>query len=221
MEKKRDIAWLTVGFIGAMAGVFGVNMFNRYVLMSLPSAVRLVCMIVVYWLIALVPLVITACNKAKLSALGFSKDNLLAQVAVGIAIAAVMSVVFTLIPHLVGFGDWVDNGFRYKYLWQFIYEFVQCIIAVGAVKEFVFRGFLYAKLKDVSGKEWVAVLISSAMFGLSHIFSGNVVQIIMTMFLGLLWCLLRLKIKHCSLLSLIIAHGIYDALITVWASVLM
>lgn len=147
MGKKRDIALLIVGFIGAMAGVFGVNMFNRYVLMSLPSAVRLVCMIVVYWLIALVPLVITACNKAKLSALGFSKDNLLAQVAVGIAIAAVMSVVFTLIPHLVGFGDWVDNGLRYKYLWQFIYEFVQCIIAVGAVEEFVFRGFFICKVK--------------------------------------------------------------------------
>jgi uncharacterized membrane protein YjjP (DUF1212 family) len=38
-------------------------------------------------------------------------------------------------------------------------------------------------------------------------------------FIGALFCLFRLKIKNCSLLSLIIAHGIYDALIVVWTFV--
>ena len=221
MEKKRNIAWLTIGFVGIMAGCFCVNVFNRYVLISLPLAARMISMIAVYWLIALVPIIIMACNKTKLSALGFSKEDLFAQVIVGVAIAAVTSVVFTLIPHVAGFGDWVDNGRRYKFLWQFLYEFIQCIIAIGAVEEYVFRGFLYAMLKDIFGKEWVSVLISSVLFGLFHIFGGSIVQIFMTMCIGVLWCLLKLKIKHCSLLSLIIAHGIYDALITVWASFLM
>ncbi|HOA32639.1 MAG TPA: CPBP family glutamic-type intramembrane protease, partial [Clostridia bacterium] len=61
---------------------------------------------------------------------------------------------------------------------------------------------------------------SSLLFGLFHIFNGNIVQVIMTSFLGVLFCLFREKIKGCTLLSLIIAHGSYNAMIVLWVSVL-
>ena len=43
----------------------------------------------------------------------------------------------------------------------------------------------------------------------------------MTAGIGALFCLCRIKIKNCSTLSLVIAHGVYDAMITVWANVLL
>mgnify|MGYP001521839081 CR=1 FL=1 len=89
------------------------------------------------------------------------------------------------------------------------------------VEEFVFRGFIFEKIKRVAGKDIIAVIISSVFFGVFHFFSGNLVQMVMTACIGAFFCFCRLKIKNCSTLSLIIGHGVYDALITVFASALL
>ena len=203
-----------------MLGLFGVVSFNQFVLMSLPLALRMISTIFVYWLIALVPIIIIFVNKDKLAEYGFSKERVTFQIIVGVIIGIAMSLTLTLIPHLLGFGEYVDSGKRYEYLWQFIYEFFYCIFAVGFVEEFVFRGFIYQKIKSISQKDMIAIIGSSVLFGAFHLFSGNIIQMVMTACLGVFFCFCRLKIKNCSTLSLIIAHGIYDALITVFASIL-
>jgi len=124
---------LIIGFVGAVAELYGVESFNRFVLMSLPIGIRMVCMIMTYWLIALIPAIVMVVNKDKLTDYGFSKEKIGMQIIVGILIGTVMSVLLTLIPHLIGFGEFVDSGKRYKYLWQFIYEFFYCIFAIGLV----------------------------------------------------------------------------------------
>lgn len=134
-------------------------------------------------------------------------------------------MILTLLPHLFGFGEYVDSGKRYKYLWQFLYEFFYCIFAIGLVEEFVFRGFVYKKVKSISQKDMIAILGSSVLFDIFHLFSGNMIQMLMTVCIGafffFFFCFCRLQIKNCSTLSLIIGHGVYDALITVWASTLL
>lgn len=219
-EKKKELISLIIGYAGVFLGLFGVNAFNRFVLMSLPLGMRMAATIVMFWLIALVPVIVMLVCKDKFADY-WSNDRVGHQILAGVLIAAAMSLVLTLVPHLVGFGAYVDNGKRYTYLWQFAYEFLYCIAAVGLVEEFIFRGFIYNKIKKISGNDMAAVIVSSVLFGLFHILNGNIVQMIMTALLGALWCLCRLKIKNCTLLSLIIAHGIYDALITVWASVFL
>ena len=221
MSKKKEIISLIIGFVGVVAGLYGVVSFNRFVLMSLPIVIRMVCMILTYWLIALIPAIVMIVNKDKLTDYGFSKEKIGMQIIVGILIGTVMSVLLTLIPHLIGFGEFVDSGKRYKYLWQFIYEFFYCIFAIGLVEEFVFRGFIFEKIKRVAGKDIIAVIISSVFFGVFHFFSGNLVQIVMTACIGAFFCFCRLKIKNCSTLSLLIGHGVYDALIAVFASALL
>ena len=67
----------------------------------------------------------------------------------------------------------------------------------------------------------IAIIASSMLFGLFHLFSGNIIQMLMTACIGVFFCFCRLKVKNCSTLSLIIAHGVYDALITVLASILL
>ena len=220
MEKKKEWIYLIVGFLGVMLGLIGVVLFNQFVLMSLPLAVRMISMIFVYWLIALIPVIIMFAVKDKLSEYGFSKEKISLQVILGVAIGVVMSFILTLLPHLLGFGEYVDSGKRYEYLWQFIYEFVYCIVAIGFVEEFVFRGFVYQKIKSIFRKDITAVIGSSVLFGVFHLFSGNIIQMVMTALIGAFFCFCRLKIKNCSTLSLIIAHGVYDALITVFSSVL-
>ena len=221
MSKKKEIISLIIGFGGAVAGLYGVVSFNQFVLTSLPPRIRMVSVILTYWLIALIPAIVMIVNKDKLTDYGFSKEKIWMQIVVGILIGLVVSVVLTLIPHLIGFGEFVDNGNGYKYLWQFAYEFLYCILAVGPVEEFVFRGFIFEKIRRVCGKDVIAVIISSVLFGVFHLFSGNLVQMLMTAFMGAFFCFCRLKIKNCSTLSLIIGHGVYDALITVFASVLL
>ncbi len=221
MSKKKEWICLIVGFLGAMLGLYGVVAFNQFVLMSLPLIIRMIGMILVYWLIALIPIIVMLVNKDKLTDYGFSKGKMEFQITVGILIGIAMSFILTIIPHLFGFGEYVDSGKRYQYLWQFIYEFFYCIFAVGLVEEFVFRGYVYEKIKSISQKDMIAVIGSSVLFGAFHLFSGNIIQMLMTACIGVFFCFCRLKIKNCSTLSLIIGHGVYDALITVWASVLL
>lgn len=220
MTNKKDRIYLITGFLGAMSGLLGVGLFNRFVLMSLPLALRMIGMIFVYWLIALIPIILMIVNKDKLSEYGFGREKIIFQIISGIMIGFAMSFILTLIPHLLGFGEYVDNGKRYEYLWQFIYEFFYFIFAVAFVEEFVFRGFVYQKIKSLGQKDAIAIIGSSVLFGAFHLLGGNVIQMVMTAFIGAFFCFCRLKIKNCSTLSLIIAHGIYDAMITVFASVL-
>lgn len=220
-NNRNALISLLISYAGCIAGLLGVNALIHYVIMKLPLATRMVSVIATYWLIALVPMIVMFVSKDRLLDYGFEKDKMGVQLAIGAVLGIAMSLILTLIPHLVGFGSYVDSGKRYEYLWKFIFEFVYCILAVGAVEEFVFRGFIYTKAKQIVQKDWFAVVISSVMFGLFHILSGNFVQMILTGLLGDLFCLFRLKIKRCSTLSLIIAHGVYDALITVWASLLL
>ena len=221
MSKKKEWIYLIVGFLGAILGLYGVVSFNQFVLMSLPLGLRMISMIFVYWLIALIPIIIMFVNKDKLVDYGFSKDKMKFQIIVGVLIGIAMSVILTLIPHLFGFGEYVDSGKRYQFLWQFIYEIFYCIFAVGFVEEFVFRGFVYKKIKNISQKDMIAIIASSILFGVFHLFSGNIIQMLMTACIGVFFCFCRLKVKNCSTLSLIIAHGVYDALITVLASILI
>ncbi|MDE5855044.1 MAG: CPBP family intramembrane metalloprotease [Ruminococcus sp.] len=221
MEKRKNIIGLIIGVLGSMLALYGVISFNKFVLMSLPLAVRMIMSIIVYWLIAVIPIVVMLINKDKLSDYGFSKEKLFIQIITGIILGFTMSFILTLIPHLVGFGEYVSNGKQYKYLWQFVYEFIFCILAVGCVEEYVFRGFMYSKAKSIFRRDIMSIIVSSVLFGFFHLFSGNIVQMIMTTLIGATLCIFRNKIKDCSTLSLIIAHGIYDALITVWGYVFL
>ncbi len=220
MNKKREFIEMGFGFVGALLMLYGLILFNQYLLMKLPLGFRMVSMVLSYWLVAVVPIIIMHICKDKLSDYGFTNKNILRQIIAGILIGMAFSFVFILLPHFCGLGNFVDNGKRYTYLWQFFYEFFYCIFAVGLVEEFIFRGFLYAKIKRACNDNG-AVIISSILFGLFHLFAGNVIQMIATALLGIIWCMCKNKIKYCSTLSLIIAHGIYDALIAVFASVLI
>ncbi len=102
---------------------------------------------------------------------------------------------------------------------QFVYEFVYYTVAVAAAEEFVFCGFFCQKLFLLFEKDIAAVIGSSALFGAFRLLNGGLVQALITALIGALFCLCRKRIRGCATLPLIFAHGVYDALITVWSHV--
>ena len=220
MSKKREVVSLIIGFTGIMVGVICTRFLNM-AMMGLPVGVRMFTFIAAYWIIAIAPVVLVIASREKLSDLGFSKEKVGLQIILGIGLGLLMSVVLTLVPHLIGLGAYVNSGKDYSYVWQYIWEFLYCILGVGLVEEFAFRGFIYKRFKNLFGKDFLAVICSSVLFGLFHIFGGSLIQIVLTGLIGALFCFFKLKIRNCSTLSLIIAHGVYDAMITVWAGVFL
>lgn len=221
MKKKKLVVESVIGIGWSVLTLLGVLWFNRFVLMNLPLLSRMALSIVLYLYMAAGPLLVMVLAKDTWTDYLFSKEKLGAQILIGIGIGIVTSMVLTLPLFLTGHGEWSDNGKHYEFLWQFLYEIVYCVGAVALTEEFIFRGFLYQKLHALSGSHLMAILASSLAFGLFHIFGGSLVQVVMTSLIGLALCLVRHKVKNCTTLSLIIGHGLYDFLITVWVNVFL
>lgn len=233
MKNKRTVIEIILAAVWVWAALYGVICFNRYVLMSLPLAARMAAMVLSLLAVAAGPVLIAALAGDKPADFGFAKNAVGMQLLWGVILGAAMSLVLTLPFHLFGLGDFVDSGKRYTEAWQFAYEFFYCIAAVGLSEEVIFRGFFYNRFARFArgmcgthgtrGTQSVVlpVALSSVLFGFYHIFGVNPIQIVTTAALGVLFCILRLKIKNCSTLSLIIAHGIYDAMICVWSAIFM
>ncbi len=184
---------------------------------SLP--IRAILMIVLQWVLLIVPIVFMLYQKTSLKDIGFSNENILKQILTGLTVAIIMSLTLTVIPILLGFKELVSSS-NYTQTWQFVYQFIYMTIGVALVEEVFYRGFLFNSLLNINNSKWLAIIISSLIFGLSHIFNGDILQVFMTSLLGIFFCLCRDKIKSCSTLSLIIAHGFYNALITLLVAVL-
>ncbi|NLP35037.1 MAG: CPBP family intramembrane metalloprotease [Clostridiales bacterium] len=194
-------------------------MFNRYLLMQFSLGVRMLLMIVTQWSMMLVPIILVKINRDKFGDYWMITENIPKQIMIGIILALFMSLFLTIVPILLGFKEMVGST-SYSQPWQFIYEFVYVIIGVALAEEFVFRGYIFNKLLEIKNSRWFAIIMSSMLFGIFHIFNGNLLQVFMTAILGFLFCIFREKIKDCTLLSLVIAHGLYDGMITLWVAAL-
>jgi membrane protease YdiL (CAAX protease family) len=158
-------------------------------------------------------------NQERLSSIGFKKEKISLQIGIGVLLAVSMSLVLTVLPILIGFKEMVGST-SYTQAWKFAYQFIYAIIGVALAEELIFRGYIFKKLLEIKNSKWFAIITSSVLFGLFHIFNRNFTQVFMTAFLGFLFCIFREKIKGCTLISLIIAHGMYDAMIVLWVSIL-
>ena len=217
-KRSKAIIDLSVSVIYVMVAVFAIVMFNNYILMSLPLAVRMIAMLFSQWCVLIVPLILMKVRGEKLSGLGFTKERLMEQILTGIILALVLSLILTVLPVLT-MGKENIVGSHYQYLWQFIFDFIHKLGFVALMEEIIFRGYIYYKLLEIKSYKWLAILVSSLLFGLMHIFTGGIVQVIMTAVIGVILCLFREKISKCTILSLVIAHGLYDWLIGVWGYV--
>ncbi|MBJ2355824.1 CPBP family intramembrane glutamic endopeptidase [Sphaerochaeta sp. S2] len=219
VRNKKALIDLGIGVFGIFCTLLVVVWLNQQILMQLTLGWRMVLLITSQWLFMIVPLLLMRINHERIRFLMKSEVRLSNQILTGIILAFLMSFLFTVVPILLGFKEMVGST-SYTKVWQFAFDLLYSLFAVALAEEFVFRGYLFHKLLEVNQSKWFAILISSLLFGLFHSFQGDVLQVIVTTFLGILFCLLREKIKSVSLLSLVIIHGLYDALITLWVTIL-
>ncbi len=230
MNKKSNILYLIIGYAGVMLSLIILRLLLAAIT-SCPLLIRMPLLIITYIPLAFAPLILSLFAKDNPKDYGFSSKKIPLQIFWGIFFGVAMSLIFTLFPHLIGLGNWFSSGYMYFEWWQFTFEFFYMILGVGLTEEIIFRGFIFKRFKEIftfnkdekcseSISEICAIIFSSILFGFFHILSGNIFQVLFTAFLGVLFCLMR-KVKNCTTLSLILTHGIYDALLVVWTSVLL
>ena len=81
--------------------------------------------------------------------------------------------------------------------------FAALAATVAVCEEFLYRGFLLAALQPVLGKMILAVLASTLLFAIGHLYQGAR-GVVSTFFLGLLFCALRITTG--SLVPCVVVH---------------
>jgi membrane protease YdiL (CAAX protease family) len=85
--------------------------------------------------------------------------------------------------------------------------YVLLALTAGCCEEFIFRGFVIAALFRAGCSAWIVVLLSSAMFGIAHLYQGKGGSV-GTGILGTLFAIA--KIAYRSLLPVLVWHAVLD-----------
>jgi len=87
--------------------------------------------------------------------------------------------------------------------------FLALAITAGLCEEFLYRGFAMAVLTRLGVVAWVAVLVSSILFGLAHLYQGRG-GLVSTMFVGIVLGIGR--VMYGSLVPVIFWHAAVDVI---------
>ena len=222
-SQKRNIVTVFVTNIGVL-GIFCFFMFlyPPFVSPYVPSIVNIILFPIGWWYFLLIPSILFMLrDKEKPRDIGFTKEKLLRQILLGIALAIGLLVVFSIgIPWLLGLVEWhwrgadqIDVGFIFLSL-------AFNTFAVALVEEIIYRGHMFKKLQDINKAPWFAVSISAVAFGALHIPSFVIVgqpllpasgwfYVLMATLAGAVYGLCRAK--RATMITLIVSHGIYNA----------
>jgi len=211
---KKDILNILIVIFAVVAVTFLVPYFYS-IFTTIPG--KMFAGIFVYALyIAIILFVNFILEKGNASSLGFQKEKVIKQIKIGLFLAMFLISVFVLIPLLFGINKTDLLPHKAKNIGIMIYEVMHRLFFVGVGEELIFRGYLYTKFKNLTKSGVTTVIITSILFGFWHIIlSGSIAQVIVTTIIGLFFGFARLKIKDCSITSVSIAHGLYDALLAV------
>lgn len=162
----------------------------------------------------IVPMYFMKKENIQLKTIGFHNNHVSLQILTGIFFGLIQ--VFCIITPTIAFGFQHELGTpMYDNILKYMIYLFYTIFAVGLFEELFFRGYMFYKLSHLTNRKWVVILISSLLFGICHFFGNGsfiqaIPQVILTTVNGILYCILREKIPCCTLLSLIVMHGIYD-----------
>ncbi|MBQ8967127.1 CPBP family intramembrane glutamic endopeptidase [Ruminococcus sp.] len=220
-KRENTIIGLTVGFMGSLVGFYVLKTCRDMLFPRLPESIHSTMNILLYWLIAIIPVMVMRQDGTKLKDIGLWRKGLIRQILTGLGLGVGCSLVLTGLPHLLGLGRFVIKDHLCTTAAEFALEFAYCIIGVAAADELVFRGMIYDKLKSLFGRELYAAIGSSILYGLLHIFSGSIMQVLTSVVIGFILCIFKSRIKDCSLVTLILCHGLYEGLISVWTFIMI
>jgi membrane protease YdiL (CAAX protease family) len=206
--KRRDILTVIITFVFVLAVIYGISLFNAMIAPNFSGVARLALETVIWWPMLLASIFFMRRDKETAKDIGFTKEKIPHQILFGVLVAVGSLTIFIVLPALIG----VQMGFVGN---LDAFSFINMLLAVALVEEIICRGHLFKKLFDITASRWSAILISSVLFGLLHMFNWNIMQIILTTIMGIYWCVCREKMKYCTILALIIAHALHNTVLPV------
>lgn len=216
---RKTLFQVIIGILGMFITLVVWKIIGGFIAGKLTQEAFAILNSIAHVSLIIVPLLIMLLGKDDLDDYGITRQYIGKQVKAGISIALCMTCVLVLLPMILGLKYLVYGGEGYQSIESAIGGFVYFLLAVGLGEEFTFRGFLYGKLKEICRSDMAPIVVSSLVFGLLHFSGGNFIQVIMASVIGAVYCWCMENIPNCSLLSLIIAHGMHDWLIRVLASI--
>jgi membrane protease YdiL (CAAX protease family) len=153
-----------------------------------------------------------AIEKQPLRSLGLLGKKLPLQLGWAFALFAGLLVLFVALPVL--FGQALKDMLPAKDALWFAIPYK--LLFVGFAEEMLFRGYFLNSFMRLANSKIAAVALSSLLFGLSHfILSGNFLQVAVTAVIGAILALPRMYAKNCSIVSVSLAHGLYDTSLSI------
>ncbi|MDE6302873.1 MAG: CPBP family intramembrane metalloprotease [Clostridia bacterium] len=189
---------LIFGLTFSLWGIWLINIYALRLCLNL-------LVIAAFAVVAIVAMKLTAQERQLLP----TKDRLWLQILIGLAIAAVLCFVMGIVPILCGTS--IIGSHTEPSAGLLAVAAVQDILFTGLCEEIVFRGYVQNQFEIWLKKcKWLAPLIAAVLFGLWHIINGSLIQVLFTTLGGCVFGYCKYFIKDCSLLSVIIGHGLYD-----------
>jgi membrane protease YdiL (CAAX protease family) len=139
--------------------------------------------------------------------LGFTRERPVRQLVAGILLAVLLLLLVVGVPALAGAEVGGIVGAGRNALWFALVS----ALTVGVAEEMLFRGYLLGRLRIALASRTGAIIVSSVLFGLLHLVSGDIVQVLVTACIGALLATARVVWPGCSLASVLVAHVLYDA----------
>lgn len=202
-ESKSSVLIFIISIVLVIALTFSMWAIKLATIYALRMSLTLI-VITVYTAVAVVAMKLTGQQRKLVP----TKRRLWLQILIGIAIAALLCLVMAVIPILCGqsIGSHTEMSAG-----QLVIVAVEDLIFVGIGEEVLFRGYIQNQFEIWLKKhKWLAPLIAAAIFGLWHIINGSLLQVLLTTLIGCVIGYSKYFIKDCTLLSVIIAHGLYD-----------
>lgn len=205
---NSDSIYSVIIFIISLILIVGITFLIWAIRMLDTYAARLcvnLLIIVAFTAVAVTAMFLTGQQKKLLP----SKNKLWLQILIGVGIAVLLCFFIGILPILCGtslIGSHSDMS-----VGNILLASMQDILFVSVGEEIVFRGYVQNQFSIWLKKcKWLAPLIAAVLFGFWHLINGSLIQVLFTTVIGCVFGYVKYFVKDCSLLSVIIAHGLYD-----------
>lgn len=156
------------------------------------------------------PIILFWINDEEIGKLGFKKDNIIKQIEYGILMSVIIFCIVFVIFFVAGAQIEVRELSR-KYI---ITNLINNVCVVGFGEEILWRGYFLQRFRVLFQKDFLAIILNAILFGALHfVIHENIIQVFVAFGFSIVVCNAYIKSKNITILSLIIAHGIYDFLI--------
>ena len=166
------------------------------------------------WLI--VTIVLICLSKRARADVRFQPRTILPQLAWGIGLALFFIAVMVMVNILYGAPAklLISSLFGFlKYGTKNTLIFFAFQLLVAVTEELFYRGWLPSVLR-IKLHPVLSAVITALLFGLVHLLTAGLTSFIFSTVLGLVFALVKLKFKSCSIYSLMLAHLLYNLAFT-------